>query len=99
MSEWGADYPGHLLPTDPGRYCSQAGQNFAMKFDDVVPDIPPGWETTVEWRVVSTSDDPEGWLYGVDFNSLDWFKTAEAKGGGILGSKLCILYFYACIHL
>lgn len=19
---WGSDYPGHLLPTDPGRYCT-----------------------------------------------------------------------------
>jgi len=54
LSEWGSDYPGHLLPTDPGRYCSQAGQNFSMKFDDVMPPVPPGWEVAVDWRVVST---------------------------------------------
>ena len=64
-----------------------------MKFDEVTPDIPPGWETSVEWRVVSTSDDPEGWQYGVDFNSTDWFMTAEAPGGGLLKSTIRHLYY------
>jgi hypothetical protein len=55
VSEWGAESFTHLLPTDPGRYCSSTGQNFSMKFGEVTPEIPYGWEMEMNWRVVATT--------------------------------------------
>lgn len=72
---WGHDSPGHLLPTDPGRYCSGDGKQWSLKFDDVVPQLPPGFMERTPWSVfLGGESDTSGWEYGVDFNSHSWFK-------------------------
>ena len=71
---WGHDSPGHLLPTDPGRYCSGNGKKWSLKFDEVASDMPPGFIETTPWSVFfGESSDSEGWEYGVDFNSHSWY--------------------------
>jgi hypothetical protein len=42
---------------------------------------------------VYAQDDAEGWQYGVDFQSPDWFSTPNAQGSGIVGSKAVVLSF------
>lgn len=69
---WGSDYPGHLLPTDPGRWSSADGRRFAETFDEVAPALPEGWETLKPWSIMLTSGDLGGWQYSVDFGSKSW---------------------------
>ena len=72
---WGHDSPGHLLPTDPGRYCSGDGKKWSLKFDDVVPVLPDGYIEVSPWSVFRGEEaDSEGWEYGVDFSSHSWYK-------------------------
>ena len=70
---WGNDSPGHLLPTDPGRWCSGDGKKWSLSFDDVVPPMPEGYVETAPWSVFfGEENDADGWEYGVDFNSHNW---------------------------
>lgn len=69
---WGSDYPGHLLPTDPGRWSSADGRRFAETFDAVAPPLPEGWETIKPWSIMLTSGDLGGWQYSIDFGSKSW---------------------------
>jgi hypothetical protein len=71
---WGHDLPGHLLPTDPGRWASGDGKKWGLKFDDVVPQMPEGYEETAPWSVwFGEENDADGWEYGVDFGSHNWY--------------------------
>lgn len=70
---WGSDYPGHLLPTDPGRWSSADGRRFAGTFDEVAPPLPEGWDTLKPWSIMLTSGDLGGWQYSVDFSSKSWY--------------------------
>lgn len=71
---WGSDSPGHLLPTDPGRWCSGDGKKWSLKFDDVVPEMPSGFVETTQWSVFMGEEmDTAGWEYGVNFNSHSWY--------------------------
>ena len=73
---WGNDSPGHLLPTDPGRWCSGNGKKWSLKFDDVVPEIPAGFQITSPWAVyIGDETDEGGWEYAVDFNSHSWYSS------------------------
>jgi hypothetical protein len=44
-----------------------------------------------------TQDDPEGWQYGIDFNSVDWFNTPDAPGSGIVQSNIIYYLFVGLI--
>lgn len=71
---WGHDSPGHLLPTDPGRWCSGDGKIWSLKFDDVVPQMPDDYIETAPWSVFfGEENDAEGWEYAVDFSSHNWY--------------------------
>jgi hypothetical protein len=71
--EWGSTpTPGHLLPTDPGRWCSSDGSKFAKELEEAAPAIPVGWSVTDCWHVVCTDTDPEGWEYSSLFESPFW---------------------------
>lgn len=70
---WGADYPGHLLPTDPGRWSTSDGRRFAETFEQVAPPLIEGWETIKPWSIMLTTGDLGGWQYSVDFGSKNWY--------------------------
>ena len=50
---WGSLYPGHLYPTDPGRWTSRDQRRSTMSFD------PTGW------RLDPTVVCPDGWSYAI----------------------------------
>lgn len=71
---WGHDSPGHLLPTDPGRWCSGDGKKWSLQFDEVVPELRAGFTVSTPWSVFMGEEmDTSGWEYGVDFNSHSWY--------------------------
>lgn len=53
--EWGNDFPGHLLPTDPGKWSSGTGDKFGMTFESVEPVLPEGWEVITPWYITLTA--------------------------------------------
>jgi len=74
VHNWGnQDSPIHLLPTDPGRWCSEDGKRFGKDMESVAPQLPPGWEITKSWRTYGTDFDPEGWQYAPLFESPYWY--------------------------
>lgn len=58
---WGSDFPGHFLPTDPGRFVLQStqshlcrwssadGQKFGKTFAEVEPPLEEGWTVLSQW--------------------------------------------------
>lgn len=74
---WGKEYPGHLLPTDPGAFNSSDGTKWASTFDEVAPPIPPGYIEVKPWQFLATATDPGGWEYSYDFGSNKWFSEAS----------------------
>mmetsp|Transcript_5028 Transcript_5028/g.7683 ORF Transcript_5028/g.7683 Transcript_5028/m.7683 type:complete len:292 (+) Transcript_5028:70-945(+) len=77
---WGSDYPGHLLPTDPGRWSTADGKKFGETFSEVEPPLPAGWEVIAPWATTLTTGDLGGWQYSVDFKSVSWH---EEQGFGM----------------
>ena len=76
---WGSKWPGHFLPTDlmnkwNVRTAKSNGIYTSQKLEDVVPDLPEGWEwVEEEWRVdlsgtASGTTDANGWSYALDFS-------------------------------
>ena len=74
-SGWGSTFPGHLLPTDRGRYSTRDGSVHAMHFRQVAPRSPPWdgfeWAPGGAWEVDLSAlawggVDHHGWSYGVD---------------------------------
>ena len=76
---WGSKWPGHFLPTDlmnkwTVRTAKSNGIYTSQKLEDVVPDLPEGWEwVEEEWRVdlsgtASGTTDANGWSYALDFS-------------------------------
>ena len=49
---WGSKYPGHLYPTDPGRWTSRDQRRSTMEFD------------TTGWRLDPSAVGEDGWSYG-----------------------------------
>lgn len=71
--EWGStSAPGHFLPTDPGRWCSQDGRRFSSELEKAAAPIPDGWTVADYWHVICTDSDPEGWEYSTAFESPFW---------------------------
>lgn len=66
---WGSDYPGHLLPTDPGRWSSEDGSKWGMEMAEVEPPIPEGMVSSDHWQ------NEGGWVYGQDFRQKEWTAT------------------------
>ncbi len=77
------------------RYASADGKKFGAHIADVSQPVAEGWVVTKHWFVQSTTEDPEGWKYGVDFFSLDWFSVPNAEGSGFIGSKLIFNIYYS----
>ncbi len=63
---WGSDSPGHLLPTDPGKYdfhlftflhsarwSTADGTIFGNSFTDVEPKLPEGWTVVSQWTTTT----------------------------------------------
>lgn len=77
--EWGSTpAPGHLLPTDPGRYCSSNGRKFGDTLEQAAPPIPEGWSVADYWHIVSTDTDPEGWEYSTVIESPYWYNKNDS---------------------
>lgn len=47
---WGSDYPGHLLPTDPGRWSNEDGSKFGMDMADVENVLSEGMVSVDHWQ-------------------------------------------------
>ena len=63
------------------------GRKFGDHIADVSPPLSEGWVVVKHWYIQSTTEDAEGWKYGVDFCSLDWYSVPNAEGSGLIGSK------------
>ncbi|KAL2636221.1 hypothetical protein R1flu_007700 [Riccia fluitans] len=75
---WGSRWPGHLLPTDPGRYSDRHLKESSEAFPDVK--LPPGWRWMSDWHVDQVAGaDEEGWCYAFDFRSMKWPRPANAS--------------------
>ncbi|KAL3679175.1 hypothetical protein R1sor_022131 [Riccia sorocarpa] len=75
LAGWGSKWPGHLMPTDPGRWSSRDYSVSSQEFSDLR--LPPGWIWTSEWALDKSGfADPEGWFYGADFQSLKGLPTS-----------------------
>jgi vacuolar protein sorting-associated protein 13A/C len=70
VMEWGNDYPGHLMPTDPGRWSSGDGAKYADSFDELVSPVPPDWTVITPFSVIGGES---AWAYAVDFSYSDWY--------------------------
>ncbi|KAJ7520829.1 hypothetical protein O6H91_19G024200 [Diphasiastrum complanatum] len=71
LAGWGSKWPGHLMPTDPGRWSTRDYSRSSQEFLDVP--LAPGWIWTSDWKVDHFGNvDNEGWFYGPDFQSLRW---------------------------
>mmetsp|Transcript_20859 Transcript_20859/g.27044 ORF Transcript_20859/g.27044 Transcript_20859/m.27044 type:complete len:355 (+) Transcript_20859:22-1086(+) len=70
----------HSIPTDvdpdlgdPGKYSDETGSVFAMRFDDIAPAIPAGYEVSKSWSIESTSFNADGWQFtSLGFKSERW---------------------------
>ncbi|XP_024542530.1 uncharacterized protein LOC9648284 isoform X1 [Selaginella moellendorffii] len=69
LAGWGSKWPGHLIPTDPGRWSTR---DFTQSSQEILKvQLPPGWIWTSDWTVdLSGNVDQDGWFYGPDFQSL-----------------------------
>lgn len=76
--KWGNSYPGHLLPTDKGRFSNDTGTLFKMSIDDVAPEIPAEWEVLSDFYTVGSE-----WEYAVDIIRKDWYPESRK-------SALCV---------
>ncbi|CAM6102066.1 unnamed protein product [Calypogeia fissa] len=75
LGGWGSKWPGHLMPTDPGRWSSRDLSSSSQDFIDTP--LPPGWVWTSDWALDKASHvDADGWYYGADFQSLRWPPTS-----------------------
>jgi hypothetical protein len=71
---WGASRPGHLLPSDPGKWSNDTGLRFGDAINEVAPPIPASFVITKNWYVLATEHDQDGWTYGPDFRSgQQWY--------------------------
>ncbi|CAM6084054.1 unnamed protein product [Calypogeia fissa] len=77
---WGSKWPGHLLPTDPGRYSARDYTNPLKEFPDLK--LPLGWEWKSNWHVEKVSGgDQDGWVYGFDFRNIQWPPSNNSEKG------------------
>lgn len=58
--EWGSSFPGHFLPTDPGKWSSADGKRWSHDMDAVCPSLPDGWRIDKQWYTVANDEDPSG---------------------------------------
>lgn len=75
---WGSSYPGHLYPTDPGCWCTVDGKTFGKKLKDVSCGLGD-FIVKEDWNVIRTTDDADGWEYGIDFPTLFWYPTSRGR--------------------
>lgn len=71
---WGSSRPGHLFPTDPGKWSNNTGLRFGDTMNEVAVPIPQSFQVTKNWFVLATEKDQDGWTYGPDFrNNKTWY--------------------------
>lgn len=73
---WGSTFPGHLLPTDPGRLFYVNTGEWASSFEDIFG--PPSLQGP--FMLMVNSHDSDGWQYGLDFTSETWSSSATRSG-------------------
>ncbi|KAL2613699.1 hypothetical protein R1flu_025391 [Riccia fluitans] len=75
LAGWGSKWPGHLMPTDPGRWSSRDYSASSQEFSELR--LPPGWIWTSQWALDKSGFvDLDGWFYGADFQSLKALPTS-----------------------
>lgn len=75
---WGSSFPGHLSPSDPGRW-SMRDDSSSQDFPEI--QLPPNWEWASDWHIDNrSSSSPEGWTYAVDFRHLKWPAPFDPEG-------------------
>lgn len=77
---WGHDFPGHFLPTDPGRWSNEDCSKFGNSFENVAPPLKEGWEEITSWEIRMSTADVGGWKYSSSFHSTTWY---DAQGFGM----------------
>lgn len=95
--EWGHT-PKHFLPTDPGRFCSQDGKQYARELDDVAPVVPKDFVVTNKWHNIATSKDGDGWQYSTAFSSPYWYEEANSATCKYFTNRYYILYTMPYIY-
>ena len=89
---WGSSWPGHLLPTDCGKWSDRVGLpkvgTQSQMFELVAPALPPNWVwLETEWQIDLSClkegrVDKDGFYYGVmAFSSLKDFPPASTEAG------------------
>lgn len=53
LVEWGNSYPGHILPTDKGKYSNRSCTFFSFDMNKVIPPLPENWFPLTEFVPVS----------------------------------------------
>ncbi|XP_048235070.1 uncharacterized protein LOC8261314 isoform X2 [Ricinus communis] len=76
ISGWGHKWPG-FISNDPGRWSTR---DFSYSSNDFFePSLPSGWQWTAAWIIdKSFPVDDDGWIYGPDFQSLNWPPTPKS---------------------
>lgn len=73
LAGWGSKWPGHFLPTDPGRWSTRDNQKTSQTREDLEVNLPPGWIWRTNWIIDKAGYvDDDGWAYGPDFQTLRW---------------------------
>ncbi len=61
----------------PGRFSNADGSKFGAELRDIhFEQAMEGWETTHAWMIISSTD-ADGWHYGANRTTEDWYDTAE----------------------
>ncbi|KAI5061209.1 hypothetical protein GOP47_0023714 [Adiantum capillus-veneris] len=73
LAGWGSKWPGHFLPTDPGRWSSRDNKRTSKAREDLEADLSQGWVWSTDWVIDKAGYvDDDGWAYGPDFQTLRW---------------------------
>ncbi len=61
-------------------WCTCDGKKFGKSIDQVTLHVHGSGYSPVEtWRVIRTTDEPDGWEYGLDFPTPYWFPNTDNK--------------------
>ncbi|GBG70050.1 hypothetical protein CBR_g4878 [Chara braunii] len=71
LGGWGSKWPGHLLPTDPGRFSNRDNSRYSQTMLQIP--LPRGWKWSSDWQIDKQAYvDKDGWYYGKDFGNMPW---------------------------
>lgn len=74
---WGSTSPGHLLPTDPGKWSTVDGGDYSSDIDDILQLPGDGWSIQSPLKMLASDDDPDGWQYATNFRDLNWHASTQ----------------------